>query len=142
MQEKFNLRLLLMVVISMVDEAVILAVILIVLSLLGIHLPIWLILLISLAFLLLTFAIYLLLKKTPQLGFENVIGMEGRAVDTFERSGTVRIKGTLWSVDSDGEKIEAGAEIKVIGQTGLKLKVTKANKLKEHPQSAVLTPGR
>ena len=86
MPEKFNLRLLLMIVISMLDEAVIVAVILVVLSLSGIHLPVWLILLISLAFLLLTFAIYRLLKRSPQLGFENVIGLEGRAVDTFERS--------------------------------------------------------
>jgi membrane-bound ClpP family serine protease len=142
MPEKFNLRLLLMIVISMLDEAVILVVIIGVLSLLGVHLPIWLILLISLAFLLLTFAIYKLLKKSPQLGFENVIGQQGRALDTFERSGTVRIKGALWSVDSDGEKIEAGAEIKVIGQTALKLKVTNATTLKERPQSAVLTPKR
>jgi membrane protein implicated in regulation of membrane protease activity len=140
MPEKFNLRLLLMIVISMLDEAVIVVVILVVLSLLGIHLPLWLILLISLAFLLLTFAIYRLLKRSPQLGFENVIGLEGRAVDTFERTGTVRIKGALWSVESDCEKIEAGAEIKVIGQTGLKLKVTNVSKLKELPPSTVLTP--
>jgi membrane-bound ClpP family serine protease len=142
MPERFNLRLLLMIVISMLDEAVIVAVILVLLSLFGIHLPVWLILLISLAFLLLTFAIYKLLKRSPQLGFENVIGLEGRAVDTFERGGTARIRGSLWSVDSDGEKIEAGSQIKVIGQTGLKLKVTNTSKLKERPPSAVLTPNR
>ena len=124
MFKRVNITLLLTLIVSLLDD-IIIAILFIVLSLFGIRMPLWLILTLTLIFSIVTYLIYRALKKHPQLGFENMVGMSGKAVSKIARKGTVRIGNELWAAEVDGDNIELGEEVMVIGQTGLKLIVTK-----------------
>ena len=127
MSKKINIKLIITIVISLADEAIILAIILLVMWQLGIEMPVWFIITLSLIFSAITFIIYRALRKNPQLGFENMIGQSGFAVSPIARKGTVKIRGELWHAVTNSKNIEAGAEIIVVEQTGLKLTVIKKN---------------
>lgn len=133
MKKRVNIRLIATIILSLVDEAIIVALIIIGLSWLGIDVPLWAIIILALAFLAVTYPIYRVLRKSPQLGFENMIGQKGVSVEPIAGKGTVKIKGELWAAATDGEKIETGAEVIVTGQTGLKLKVTRTPGDKRNP---------
>jgi membrane-bound ClpP family serine protease len=123
MLKKINKQLIVSILLSMADEAIIAAVVIVVLSQLGIAIPFWVIVLLVLVFLAITLIIYRSLRKSPQLGFENMVGQSGLAVEPITRKGTVSIDGELWFARTQGEKIESGTEIIVMEQTGLKLTV-------------------
>ena len=125
MPKKINFRLLGVILLSLADEAIILAVIIIVLSQIGIYLPLWVVIISVLIFLAITFLIYRSLQKTPQLGFENMVGLSGLAIENIGRKGTVRINGELWSAKAKDEDIKIGTQVLVVEQTGLKLTVIK-----------------
>ena len=125
MIKKINLKLIFTIIVSLADEAIILVIILLVLSQLGIEMPVWFIITLSLLFFLITLIVYRALRKNPQLGFENMIGHSGLAVSRIARKGTVKIRGELWQAVTNGENIEEGTEIVFIEQTGLKLTVNK-----------------
>jgi membrane protein implicated in regulation of membrane protease activity len=57
-----------------------------------------------------------------------LLGHEGRAVSTFrERRGRVFIDGKEWAAElAEGESLEAGASVEVIGVHGARLKVRSA----------------
>ena len=125
MSKRINIRLLLTIIISLVDEVIIIFVLFFVLSRFGIEMPIWLIITLVLIFSVITYAVYRALKKSPLLGFDNMIGKSGIAINKIARKGTIKIGGELWAAEVDSENIEAGEEVTVIGQTGLKLTVIK-----------------
>jgi membrane-bound ClpP family serine protease len=122
MQKKINLRIILTILLSLVDDALVFAIVLIVLPRLGIAIPIWSIALLAVFFLANILMGFWGLRKNPQQGFENMIGKSGVAVEPMGRKGTIRINGELWFAMTTGEdKIETGTEITVIDQSGLKL---------------------
>jgi len=125
MPQKINARLILTIIISLVDEAIIILVIFFVLSLFGIEMPLWLIITLVLVLSALTYVIYRALSKKPLLGFESMIGKSGMTVSPIARKGTIKIGNELWSSETDFEYIEAGVEVIVTGQTGLKLNIRK-----------------
>ncbi len=125
MTKRINIRLLFTIIISLVPEAIILLVLLFVLPRFGIEIPLWLILTLVLIFSIITYVLYRTLKKAPLLGFDNMIGKSGMTVNQIACRGTVKIGRELWAAEVDGDDIEAGEEVTVIGQTGLKLKVIK-----------------
>ncbi len=125
MSKRINIRLLLTIIISLVDEAIIILVLFFVLSRFGIEMPLWLIITLVLIFSIITYVVYQALKKTPLLGFDNMIGKSGATVSQIARKGTVKIGRELWAAEVDGDNIEVGEEVTVIGQTGLKLTVIK-----------------
>jgi membrane-bound ClpP family serine protease len=131
MLKKLNIRLIITVALSLADEIIVLAVVLVLLWWAGIKIPIWAIVIIALFFLGISFIIYRTLRKNPELGFENMVSLSGVAVEPITRKGTVRINGELWFARSKGEKIEAGAKIMVVEQTGLKLTVIRKPAEKE-----------
>jgi membrane-bound ClpP family serine protease len=61
------------------------------------------------------------LKKKPVVGLTDMVGARGRVVSALAPEGTVRIKGELWEARAEGRKINAGTDIIVVGQEGLKL---------------------
>jgi membrane-bound ClpP family serine protease len=87
--------------------------------------PLWFIITFVLIFSIITYVLYRALKKNPLVGFDNMIGKSGMTVNQITRKGTVKIGGELWAAEVDGDNIEAGEKVTVIGQTGLKLKVIK-----------------
>lgn len=128
--KKPNFKLIGVILLSLVDELFIFIVAFIVLKLLGVHIPPWAIIL-AVAFVgCITYAVYIFLRKQPQLGFDNMVGLSGAATEPIGRKGTVKIKGELWFAAAKGQKIETGTEVIVIEQTGLKLTVIPVEKTK------------
>ena len=125
MLKRINIRLLLTIIISLVDEAIIIFILFFMLSRFGIEMPVWLIITLVLIFSTITYVVYRALKKNPLLGFESMIGKSGTTVSQIARKGTVKIGRELWAAQVDGDNIEVGEEVTVIGQTGLKLTVIK-----------------
>ncbi len=120
---RINIKLILTIIVSLVDEVIIILVLFFVLSLFGIEMPLWLFITLVLIFSIITFLVYRALSKKPLLGFDNMIGKSGITVSPIARKGTVKIGRELWHAETDGEDIEVGAEVSVIEQTGLKLTV-------------------
>jgi membrane-bound ClpP family serine protease len=125
MLKKIKFRLLGAILLSLIDEAIILFVVIIVLSQIGIDIPLWAIISTVLIFIAITFFVYRSLRKNPQLGFENMLGLSGLAIENIGRKGTVRIDGELWAAKAKDENIKVGTQILVVEQTGLKLTVVK-----------------
>ncbi len=125
MSKRINIKLIFAIVASLADEVIILAIVILVLSQLGIEMPLWSIIILSLIFLMITLVVYRALRKNPQIGFENMIDQSGLAVSPIAPKGTVRIRGELWQAVTNSKNIEEGTEIIVVEQTGLKLTVIK-----------------
>ena len=118
-------RLILAILGTLLEEAALAALILWGLPLLGIHLP--LAVLIALMAALVVFAVITYrmgsraLRRRPVVGLPDMVGSKGRVVSRLDPEGLVRIKGELWESKSAGRRIDAGAEVTVVGQEGLKL---------------------
>jgi membrane-bound ClpP family serine protease len=118
-------RLIVAIVTTLAEEAALAALVLWGLPQLGINLPIGV--LIALMAVLAAFAgtTYLMgsraLKRKPVVGLTDMVGARGRVVSALAPEGTVRIKGELWEARAEGRKINAGTDIIVVGQEGLKL---------------------
>ena len=125
MFKSLNIRLLLTIVISFIDGAIIILVLFFVLSQFGIEMPIWLIVTLVFIFSAITYVLYRALKNNPLLGFENMIGKSGLVISKIKLEGTIKIGRELWAARADQGDIEKGEEVTVIGQTGLKLTVIK-----------------
>ena len=65
------------------------------------------------------------LQRQAQAGLPSMVGTRGRVASALDPEGLVKIRGELWGAVSDGGKIEAGAEVVVVGENGLKLSVRK-----------------
>ena len=72
--------------------------------------------------------IFLPQLKKPVTGAEGMIGLTGRAIETLNLNGTVRLRGEPWSAESLDNKIEKGEKIVVEKVNGLNLLVKKLKK--------------
>ena len=126
-QNRFNFRLLFFSAISLLDDAIILTLVIIILSRFGIHIPIWLIIIIAILFVGWTFISYLAMRRNPQLGFENMIGATGLTLDSLSPRGTIRIGHERWAAKAHGGNIGTGVAVVVVGQNGLLLTVVRKN---------------
>ena len=66
------------------------------------------------------------LRLKPVFDLPLMIGSKGKVVSPLVPDGLVRIKGELWMARARGKEIEAGAEIIIIDQDGLKLVVRRS----------------
>jgi membrane-bound ClpP family serine protease len=120
-------RLIIAIVTTIAEEAALAALVLWGLPRVGVNLHIGV--LIALMAALAAFAIttYLMgsraLKKKPVVGLPDMVGSRGRVVSDLAPEGTVKIKGELWDSKAEGRRINAGADVTVVGQEGLKLVV-------------------
>lgn len=109
---------------SLIDDIVIIVLAIWVMSLFGFKVP-WLVIgILALVLGAWIFIGYRALAKNPTLGFENMVGKTGLAVEPIKRKGTVRIGHELWQAAAL-DNIEQGIEIMVVKQSGLKLTVVK-----------------
>ena len=67
------------------------------------------------------------LRRKPVVGLVDMVGSKAMVVSPLAPEGVIRIKGELWRAKSVGHKIEAGEEVIVVGQDGLKLAVRKSS---------------
>jgi len=118
-------RLIMAILSTMLEEAAILVIVLWGLPQMGVSVPLPGIIAIMALWVVFSVAIYRIgsraLGRKPVLGLPAMIGSRGMAVSPLAPGGVVKIKGELWEAVSDGNKIEAGEEVSVIGQHALKL---------------------
>ena len=118
-------RLIVAIFTTLMEEAVLVAIVLWGLPQVGINLHVGV--LIALMAALAAFAVttYRLgtraLKRKLMVGLPGMVGARGKTVGDLAPEGTVRIKGELWDSKADGRRINAGVWVTVVGQNGLKL---------------------
>jgi membrane-bound serine protease (ClpP class) len=122
-------RLIIAIITTTLEEAAIAVVGLWLLPKLDVHIPLFAVILIMVAWLGLAVFTYRMgsraLRKEPEGGLSSMLGTRGEVVKRLDPEGMVRIRGETWKAKSAGRKIEKGAEITVVGQKGLKLIVEK-----------------
>ncbi len=122
-------RLIIAVVSTVLEEAALAVGVLWGLPKLGIHIPLWVLIIVMAAWCAYTVTTYRMgsraLRKKPIAGLLDMAGSEGKAVSPLAPEGMVRIKGELWRAKSASERMDTGEKITVMGQDGLKLTVRK-----------------
>lgn len=120
-----NARLILAIIVSLLDEAIIVALILWGLPKLGINIPLpWLIAILVLLIIYAVFSFRIgsqILRKKPVPGLSSMIGTRGRVITPLAPEGLVKIDGETWKARPDRSDIGVGVEIDVVGQEGLGL---------------------
>lgn len=117
------------VLVLLLDEAVVLAVIFIVLHYLDVQIPIPI--MVILAVLIAVFVLIIHIKVIPSFhwkqttGREGMIGLQGRVVQSLTPVGTIFIRGENWKATSDGDYIEVDENVEVVGMQGLVLRVVR-----------------
>ena len=129
-----NTRLIIAIITTALEEAAIAVVGLWLLPKVDVHLPLFVIILIMLAWAGFTVFTYRLgsraLRRKPEGGLADMLGTRGEVVKRLDPEGMIRIKGELWKAKSAGRKIETGEEVTVVGQRGLKLIVEREGRKK------------
>ena len=124
-----TIRLILAILSTLLEEAALVAVVLLGLPRLGIHLP-----LAGLIGLMAAWGAYSVityrmgsraLRRKPVSGLIAMLGSEGEVVSPLAPEGLVRIKGELWRAKSTSGRMDTGEEVTVVGQDRLKLIVRK-----------------
>ena len=122
-------RLIIAIVSTVLEEAALAAGVLWGLPRLGIHIPLWILIIVMLAWGAYTVTTYRMgsraLRRKPVHGLMAMLGSEGKVVSPLVPNGMVRIKGELWMAKSASERMDAGEKVTVVGQDGLKLIVRK-----------------
>ena len=98
---------------------------------LGIHIPLWVLIIVMLAWGAYAVITYRMgsraLRRKPVVGLPDMIGSKAKVVSPLAPEGVIKIKGELWVAKSAGRRIEAGEEVIVVGQDRLKLAVRTTN---------------
>ena len=122
-------RLIIAIVSTTLEEAALAAGVLWGLPRLGIHIPLWVLIIVMLAWGTYTVVTYRMgsraLRRKPVHGLTAMLGSKGKVVSPLVPDGMVRIKGELWKAKSASGRMDAGEEVTVVRQDGLKLIVRK-----------------
>lgn len=113
---------------TVIEEAVLIAVLLWLLPRFGISIPIWLFVVLVLAWVAWSYLTYRLgervIAKTPAVGPETMVGVMCRTTTPLCPVGYVQAGSELWRACSIAGDIDAGVEVVIIGMKGLTLFVT------------------
>jgi membrane-bound ClpP family serine protease len=127
-------RLIIAIITTALEEAAIAVAVLWLLPKIDVHIPLFALILIMLAWLGLAVFTYHMgsraLRKKPAGGLSDMLGTRGEVVRSLDPEGMIRIRGELWEAKSAGRKINAGEEVIVVGQKGLKLVVEREGRKK------------
>ncbi len=122
-------RLILAIVSTVLEEAILVAIVLWGLPELGIHLSLGG--LIAIMVILAANAVFFYqigsraLRRKPVSGLGSVVGGKGKVVIPLDPDGVIRIGDELWEARATSERVDAGDEVAVVEQDGLKLIVVK-----------------
>jgi membrane-bound ClpP family serine protease len=118
-------RLIIAIVTTLAEEAAIAVVVLWLLPKVDVHLPLFVLVIIMLAWAAYAIIIYRMgsraLKRKLIVGLPGMVGARGKTVSDLAPEGVVRIKGELWESKAEGRRINAGVWVTVVGQERLKL---------------------
>jgi membrane-bound ClpP family serine protease len=107
------------IITGLLGEVALVSIVLWVLPLWRVHMPIW-----GLILLIVAFAVYeslsyrigaRALERKPLVSSEAMVGCCGKAATSLAPDGYVQVNGELWQALSTGPKIDAGQEIIVVG---------------------------
>jgi len=124
-------RLILAIVSTVFEEAAMVAAVVWGLPLLGVHIPLWVLIVVMVGWA--AYAVFSYwkgshaLRRKPVAGLMNMVGSIGEVVSPLTPEGVVRIGGELWTAKSARGKIKPGEEVTVVEQDRLKLIVHKSN---------------
>jgi membrane-bound ClpP family serine protease len=127
--EMSTLKAWLIVLASLIDDALVLAVIFIALWLF--HVEITWPLIVIIAAVMVVFVVIMhkavvpTIKRRKVSGAEGMIGMLGKVTETLKPGGTVIIKGEHWKAKAIKGSIEVGEDVEVVSINGLNLEVRK-----------------
>ncbi len=119
-------RLIISIISSLLDEAIIVFLVLWLLPQIGIEIPIWGTILIVLGFAAFAFISYRIgtrtLTKKP-FPLLTMVGKEGITCTPLNPDGFIRVEGELWSARTEGANLDIGVIVLVTAQKKLVLKV-------------------
>jgi membrane-bound ClpP family serine protease len=123
-----NARLVIAIVTSILQAAIIAAILIWVLpAYFNIHFPLYGTILILIGYAIYAFTVYRIgstaLRKKALAGLTDMVGVNGRAVSRLAPAGFVRIEGELWEARTESGFINVGTGVIVVKQNGLKLVV-------------------
>jgi membrane-bound ClpP family serine protease len=114
---------------SLIDDAVVLALLLLGLWYFGVKITWSIILVIAAVMIVFVFimhkAVVPALRRRKVNGAEGMIGMIGKVTEPLQPAGTVKIKGEYWKAKSVDGEIKMGDDVEVLGIDGLNLEVRK-----------------
>ncbi len=120
-------RLIIAIVSTTLEEAALAVGVLWGLPKLGIHIPLWVLIIVMLAWGSFTIITYRMgsraLRRKPVHGLTAMLGNAGKVVSPLVPEGMVRIKGELWRAKSASGRMDTGEKVIVVGQDSLKLVV-------------------
>jgi membrane-bound ClpP family serine protease len=120
-----NSRLILAIVSTLLEEAVLAVVVLVGLPELGINIPLPVLIALMIAWAIVAIIIYRVvshaLGRKPVVGPEAIVGSKGKVVSPLEPEGLIKIGAELWRAKSSGERIDVGKEVTVVEQDGTML---------------------
>ncbi len=119
---KPSLKYIVFAVISLLDDAIIVTLLILLVSHF-IEVPLWLIIPVGIVLVGWAVVSVVVIRKNPQLGFENMVGAAGVTVGALSPKGTVRIGHELWAAKAESGHIGSGTNILVVDQSGLLLTV-------------------
>ena len=122
---KLSPRTLVAIIASLIDEIVLVVMVVWVLPDLGIAVPIWLVILLAIMFLITGAWTLVVVRKRPNLGFENQLGVKAEAVTRIGKKGLIRIGRENWAARTEETEIEPGTQVVVVGQNALILSVVR-----------------
>ena len=115
------------VLVLLLDEAVVVAVVFLILWALEIKIPLPVVIPVALVLGALVFIIHKAViptfHKKRVTGSEGMIGLKGEVTQPLTPIGTVRVGSEYWKARTVGEDIAAGEEVEILGLEGLTLKV-------------------
>ena len=123
-------RLILAILSTLIEEAAIVAVVLLGLPRLGINIP--LAGLIALMIVWGGFSVFTYrmgtraLMKEPMLGLPDMAGSKGKVISALAPKGVIKIGVEFWEATSAGRRIKVGEEVTVVRREGLMLTVSKS----------------
>jgi membrane-bound ClpP family serine protease len=128
-------RLIFAVVTTVLEEVALAAIVLWGLPQLDIYVPLGVLIAIMAAWAVNAVIFYLIgsraLRRKPVSGLGTMVGGKGRVVNALAPDGVVKISDELWEARAASGRIDAGEEVTVVEQDGLKLVVVKTAASKE-----------
>jgi len=114
---------------TLIEEAILVAVVLWVLPYFNINIPLWGLAVLMAGLAIFSYVTYLIGRPTfllrPRVAPEAIVGREGKVVRSLAPEGYVKVQGVLWKATCAESELESGDEIVVVAIEGLRLVVSR-----------------
>jgi len=121
----------LVILVLLLDEAVVVAVVFLVLWALGVKIPLWITIVTALLLGAIVFVTHKViipaLRRKKVTGSEGMVGLEGTVIEPLAPMGLIMVGGEYWKARSAGENLAVGEEVEILELKGLILKVKLKN---------------